>query len=91
MNFMRAHPSTTSLLQLLLTKSKYLTPISTLRFVVPKLQLDYHLNSTGSDGSDHSKPSLELSSLTLASYICNFCFNPIATCHQKQNVIFQLP
>ncbi len=67
MNFMRAHPNTTSLLQLLLTKSKYLTPISTLRFVVPKLQLDYHLNSTGSDGSDHSKPSLELSSLTLAS------------------------
>lgn len=67
MNFIRAHPSNTSLLQLLLTKSKYLTPISTPRFYVPKLQLDYHLNSTGSDGSDHSKPSLELSSLTLAS------------------------
>jgi hypothetical protein len=56
-----------SLFKLFRTESKNLLPILKFGICAPQLKLDHHFKFTGSNGSNHFEPSLELFSLIVAS------------------------
>ncbi len=66
-----------------------------MRSYVLVLILNYHLNSTKSSGSNHFKPSFELSNLTSSVMDLQFSFQPhfnlILTYQKKQKMISQWP